>query len=105
MIDFGNDNSITLQNVNLANLHDDDFIFAQPNLIVGTPDPDSLVGTMGVDIIQGLGSDDLLQGLASDDELEGGQGLDRAIYIDATDGVTIDLAAGTASGAGVGSTR
>ena len=103
VIDFGNGNSITLQNVNLNNLHEDDFIFAAANLVVGTPAPDALVGTTGVDIIQGLEANDTLQGLAGDDELDGGDGRDTAVYMDATDGVTIDLAAGTASGDGVGS--
>ena len=73
-----------------------------PNLIVGDDNPNTLIGTAGVDIIQAFGSNDILQGLGGDDELDGGTGFDRAVYIDATGGVTINLAAGTASGAGVG---
>ena len=42
-----------------------------------------------------------MQGLTSDDELDGGTGFDRAIYTDATDGITVDMAAGTVSGDGV----
>src|SRR4029079_16045843 len=46
---------------------------------------------------------DYLTGGAGNDLLDGGSAFDRAIYSDATGSVTIDLAAGTATGdAGVG---
>jgi Ca2+-binding RTX toxin-like protein len=102
LIDFGGGNSIRLLNVNVGNLHADDFLFADPSVITGDNDPNMLVGTPGDDTIFGLGGNDTLQGLAGDDTLDGGDGRDTAVYIDATGGVTIDLAAGTASGAGVG---
>ena len=44
-----------------------------------------------------------LQGLADNDQLNGSLGFDRAVYTDATGGITVNLAAGTATGAGVGS--
>src|SRR5205814_463668 len=73
------------------------------NLIVGDANDNTLVGTSAADVIQGLGGNDTLQGLAGDDLLDGGTGNDRAVYTDATGGVTVDLAAGTVTGAGVGS--
>ena len=68
----------------------------------GDANANSLVGTIENDILNGLEGNDLLQGLARNDLLDGGLGFDRAIYTDATDGITVNLAAGTASGAGVG---
>jgi hypothetical protein len=40
--------------------------------------------------------------LAATISLMGGLGFDRAVYTDATGGITADLGAGTVSGAGVG---
>ncbi|XIA64406.1 tandem-95 repeat protein [Bradyrhizobium sp. TZ2] len=87
---------------------------------IGTLGNDILTGTAGVDVIEGLdgndqidgqgGNDalsggagkDVLSGGEGDDLLDGGAGQDRAIYSAATTGITVNLAAGTASGAGVG---
>ena len=55
------------------------------------------------DTLNGAGGNDLLQGLGDNDQLNGGLGFDRADYSDATDGITVNLAAGTVTGAGVGS--
>jgi Ca2+-binding RTX toxin-like protein len=70
---------------------------------VGDNNVNNLVGTSEEDTIQGLGANDTLQGLAGDDILNGGTGSDRAVYSDATGGITVHMAAGTVSGAGVGS--
>ncbi|MGT2504177.1 VCBS domain-containing protein [Bradyrhizobium guangxiense] len=102
-IDFGNGDSLTLQNVNVAGLTVADFIFAPGVHLVGDADPNTLVGTVYADNLSGLAGNDVLQGLGSNDKLDGGQGFDRAVYTEATGSVTVDLAAGTASGAGVGS--
>ena len=105
VIDFGGGDSIWIESVQVGDLHEDDFIFAEPivgALIVGDNNSNTLVGTPGDDTIQGLGGDDLLTGAGGDDLIEGGTGLDRAIYTDAAGAVTVDLAAGTATGAGVG---
>jgi VCBS repeat-containing protein len=67
-------------------------------LVVGTAGPDTLPGTTSDDTIQGLGGNDKLQGLAGNDILDGGQGFDRALYTDATSGITVNLAAGTVTG-------
>src|SRR3954471_4414357 len=100
VIDFGNGDTLTLQNVTLAALVAGDFIF--PNVIVGTPARDTLIGTGRADAIFGLGENDRLQGLGGNDQLDGGTGFDRAIYTDATGAITVNLAAGSVSGAGVG---
>ena len=100
VINFGNGDIVTLQNVVLANLVAGDFIF--PNNITGTPAPDVLIGTSQADAIFGLDQNDRLQGLGGNDQLDGGLGFDRAVYTDATGGITVNLGAGTVSGAGVG---
>jgi VCBS repeat-containing protein len=66
--------------------------------IVGDNNNNTLVGTAGDDLIQALGGNDKLQGMAGNDTLDGGQGFDRAIYTDATSGITVNLAAGTVTG-------
>jgi len=67
-------------------------------LVVGTANADTLVGTAGDDTIQGVAGNDRLQGLAGNDVIDGGQGLDRAVYTDATSGITVNMAAGTVTG-------
>ncbi|MDN5003916.1 VCBS domain-containing protein [Bradyrhizobium sp. GCM10027634] len=71
-------------------------------LVVGTAGPDTLVGTSGDDTIQGLAGNDRLQGLGGNDTLDGGVGFDRAIYSDATVGLTFNLASGTVNGSAAG---
>ena len=106
VINFGVGNTLTLNNVTLANLTASDFIFANPSShIVGDNNDNVLVGTSATDWIQGLGGNDMLQGLAGNDLLDGGTGIDRAIYTDATGPITVDLAAGTVSGRCVGRHR
>ncbi|MGY3038072.1 VCBS repeat-containing protein [Bradyrhizobium sp. USDA 4354] len=70
--------------------------------IDGLDGNDRVNGGAGNDFLYGGAGKDHLTGGADNDLLDGGQGFDRAIYADATGGVTVDLAAGTASGAGVG---
>lgn len=70
--------------------------------IVGDNANNVLIGTSEEDTIQGLDGNDQIRGGAGNDLLVGGPGNDRAVYTDATGSVTINLAAGTASGAGVG---
>jgi VCBS repeat-containing protein len=68
------------------------------SLVVGDANANTLVGTAGDDTIQGLGGNDRLQGLAGNDVIDGGQGFDRAVYTDATSGITVNLSAGTVTG-------
>ncbi|WP_146006582.1 calcium-binding protein [Bradyrhizobium forestalis] len=101
-INFGNGDSLTLQNVTLANLTAADFIFAPGVHLIGDANPNTLVGTVHADKLSGLGGNDVLQGLGGNDQLDGGQGFDRADYSDATGGITANLAAGSVTGPGVG---
>ena len=100
LINFGGGNTITLANITVGSLVASDFVFN--NAVTGTSANDVLVGTPGSDTLNGLDGNDRLQGLGGNDTLDGGNGFDRAVYSDATGAVTINLAAGTASGAGVG---
>jgi Ca2+-binding RTX toxin-like protein len=63
---------------------------------------DQLFGGDGNDsILGGAGADNLVGG-AGDDTLDGGADADTVQYHDATGPITVDLALGTASGAGIG---
>ena len=96
-------NTLTLNNITVGSLSTADFIFGTPAPIVGDANANNLVGTSVNDTISGLGGNDTLQGLAGNDALDGGTGVDRAIYTDATGAISVDMAAGTVSGTGVGS--
>jgi Ca2+-binding RTX toxin-like protein len=60
----------------------------------------TLLGLAGNDTLTGSSGDDLLAGGAGNDTLVGGAGNDTALFVDATAGVTVNLAAGTATGEG-----
>ncbi|SEP09472.1 Regulatory P domain of the subtilisin-like proprotein convertase [Salinihabitans flavidus] len=60
---------------------------------------DTLIGNAADNVLSGRGGDDWLIGGAGDDQLDGGAGFDTANYSNASGAVTVDLAAGTASGA------
>ncbi|MDP3078720.1 VCBS domain-containing protein [Bradyrhizobium sp.] len=66
---------------------------ANPGTIAGDNNDNVLTGTAGNDILQGFGGNDTLIGLT---------GVDRAVYTDATSGITVNLAAGMVTGQGVG---
>ena len=70
--------------------------------VIGDANDNLLTGTPGADTLRGLAGNDRLQGLAGNDLLDGGSDFDRAVYTDATGGITVNLAAGTVSGPGVG---
>jgi hypothetical protein len=70
--------------------------------LTGTPAGETLTGGAGDEVICGLGGDDVIDGAGGDDLILGGEGADTAGYEDATGAVVVDLAAGTATGAGVG---
>ena len=70
--------------------------------ISGDANDNTLEGQGGNDVINGRGGNDTLTGGSGNDQLDGGDGIDRAIYTDATGPITVNLAAGTASGSGVG---
>lgn len=70
--------------------------------VLGDANPNALNGTAGDDTIRGFAGNDILQGLAGNDLLDGGDGFDRAVFTDATTGVTITLASGSVTAAGIG---
>ncbi|WP_312009959.1 Ig-like domain-containing protein [Bradyrhizobium sp. CIR3A] len=98
IIDVGSGNTLTL--IGVTSLQQSDFIF--PNATNGTSGSDVLLGTSQADAISGLAGNDRLQGFGGNDLLDGGADFDRAVYTDATGGISVNLAAGTVSGPGVG---
>jgi VCBS repeat-containing protein len=64
----------------------------------GDAGDDILLGGGGKDTLDGGADDDILEGGAGADVLTGGTGTDTASYAGSGQGVTVDLAAGTASG-------
>jgi Ca2+-binding RTX toxin-like protein len=76
-----------------------DDVIAAENL-TGTPFDDLLTGDDAGNVVNGLDGTDVLDGAGGDDTLTGGAGTDTADYASAAKGVVVDLAAGTATGAG-----
>ncbi|MGH7006088.1 MAG: calcium-binding protein, partial [Alphaproteobacteria bacterium] len=64
----------------------------------GTDGANVLAGLGGSDVLNGNGGDDILVGGAGADTLNGGDGNDIASYAGSTEGITVDLTAGTVSG-------
>jgi Ca2+-binding RTX toxin-like protein len=99
-------NSATVGDINgaqLGTLGDDNLIGdATNNSIDGLDGRDHISGLGGNDFLYGGAGKDFLTGGAGNDLLDGGTDFDRAIYTDATGSITVNLAAGTVSGAGVG---
>ncbi|MDD5333965.1 MAG: hypothetical protein PHS32_09475 [Rhodoferax sp.] len=73
------------------------------DLLDGGAGVDQLFGNDGNDSVTGGAGNDILYGGAGDDTLDGGADTDGAYYADATGPVTVNLALGSASGAGIGS--
>src|SRR5215475_9112717 len=82
----------------------DDALFGDDgsDIIFGGDGRDTLVGGTGDDLLFGGADNDVLNGGAGNDLIVGGDGRDLALYTNATGSVSVDLAAGTASGLGVG---
>jgi len=66
------------------------------NTITGGAGNDNLSGGAGNDTLNGGAGDDTLTGGLGNDRLTGGTGIDTASYVDETDNMVVDLAAGTA---------
>ncbi|MCR6628993.1 MAG: hypothetical protein NVV74_02465 [Magnetospirillum sp.] len=64
---------------------------------VGTPGSDRMEGNANDNHLQAGAGNDLLAGGAGNDILDGGEGSDKVRYYNSPAGVTVDLAAGTAS--------
>ena len=73
---------------------------AGDDVIVGSEGDDFLTGGAGDDAVTAGSGDDIIIGGSGegDDAYDGGDGSDTVIYSSATDGISVDLAAGTASG-------
>lgn len=72
--------------------------------LTGDDDANGLFGGDGDDVLIGIGGNDLLIGEGGDDDIDGGDGFyDLASYLFAEDSISANLAAGSASGAGVDS--
>jgi Ca2+-binding RTX toxin-like protein len=69
--------------------------------LTGSSYADRLSGDATNNVLNGGPGDDVLDGRGGQDSLIGGGGTDTADYSDAPNGVTVDLAAGTASGWGL----
>jgi Ca2+-binding RTX toxin-like protein len=72
------------------------------DLLIGTSGANTLIGGAGNDVLNGGDGDDILRGGAGDDTIDGGAGFDVLDLSDATGTLTVNLAAGTVSGAGIG---
>lgn len=83
--------------------NDDLFGYGGNDLLYGGAGKDLLTGDNGDDKLFGGAGSDLLDGGRGDDALNGDGGFDYATYFYSDAGVTVDLAAGTASD-GVGGT-
>ena len=97
----------TIQTIHLAASYQDAGLFgikavpdALETAIIGTTGGAALNGTAGNDLIAGFGGADTLAGGAGDDLLDGGAGRDTVTFAAATGPVSVDLAAGTATGEG-----
>jgi Ca2+-binding RTX toxin-like protein len=67
------------------------------DVLNGTPSDDAINGAAGDDTLYGVGGNDTLTGGAGNNVLDGGPGVDTVDYSTAPGGVTVSLAAGTAS--------
>ena len=89
------DSLSSIENVQGSNLAD---------TITGDGNANNLAGANGNDMLLGAGGNDFLTGGAGNDTLDGGTGSDTANYIGSSGAVTVNLAAGTATGdASIGS--
>src|SRR5262245_16783506 len=118
LVDYGQRNSDLFVDIDAGGTNDgevganedDDVTFSTESVIGGTGDDELigdgdgnfLAGGPGDDTIMALADDDCVQPGAGDDDADGGlpTGSDMVDYSDAPNGVTVDLAAGTATGHG-----
>ena len=70
--------------------------------LIGNDGANLLHGSAGNDTLDGGAGDDILAGGAGEDVIKGGAGFDTLDLSDATGAISLDLAAGHVSGAGIG---
>lgn len=68
--------------------------------VIGSPGNDVIKGDNGPNTLQGGAGDDTLEGAGDDDTLDGGAGSDTVSYRSSDQGLNVNLAKGTATGAG-----
>jgi Ca2+-binding RTX toxin-like protein len=100
--------------VSAQNLHIEASLATSAVNLTGTAHDDSLTGSSYNDTLKGLAGSDTMYGLGGNDTLlpglgtnsvDGGSGIDTVDYSDvASTGVTVNLAAGTATGTGLSDT-
>ena len=104
----GSDTVVATVDVAASASSDDDVFLSSvaesgPNQVIGSSGNDVLIGSNLADEIFGGAGNDQIAGLGGDDFLDGGSGVDTVTYAGTTQGVIVDLAAGTATGAEIGS--
>ena len=101
MTDTASVTTVVGDGTTVVNVENIDFTAGNGNDDIETLDgSDSLYGGEGSDTLSAGGGDDYLKGGLGDDTLFGGAGNDLVDYSDSANGVTVDLAAGTAAGDG-----
>ncbi|MCK6452522.1 MAG: VCBS domain-containing protein, partial [Alphaproteobacteria bacterium] len=65
--------------------------------VIGSTGNDALIGDSNANVLSGGAGSDNINGGAGNDTLDGGGDFDNLVYVNATAGVVIDLAAGTAT--------
>jgi Ca2+-binding RTX toxin-like protein len=100
----GNDTLSGIENIEGSSFNDTLTGDDNANRIVGLGGNDTLEGGAGDDIVDGGAGDDLIIGGdgAGDDTYQGGDGSDTVSYASTSQGVTANLASGTASGVEIG---
>jgi len=79
--------------VNLATTSAQNTVGAGTDTIINF---ENLTGSAFADTLTGDGNNNVIEGLAGNDTMNGGAGTDTVTYVDATAGITISLALGTA---------
>ena len=75
---------------------------SKTSAILFVPFPGEIFGDANNNTLTGTNGNDVFQGFGGNDTINGGLGNDRSVYTDATGSITVDLAAGTVTGLGVG---
>lgn len=96
----GNDAFIQVDNITGSAFNDRLFGSATANRLDGLGGNDRINGVAGNDLLLGGSGNDHVQGQSGDDALDGGPGRDMVLFEHSPASVTVDLAAGTATGDG-----
>ena len=79
VINFGDSNTLTLLQINQADLSSHDFVFAGAAATSGQ----TIIGTNGTDNLLGSSGGDRITGEVGNDKIDGGAGRDTAVYVGA----------------------